>query len=119
MPLHSWVNMDAKKDIDRNAVIKVVDVKTGKGINDYLDLVEYNKEHLAGISGVNFRRLQKNRKRQPFFVGCSIQGLWWFRIFGYGIHCRRIADYRLLFSERLGYTRGLTIRGWYIKFIKP
>ena len=105
--------------MDRNDVIKVVDVETGKGINDYLELVEYNQKHLANLSGVNLRVLQEKRKRQPFFQGCSIQGLWWFRIFGCGIHCRRIADFSLLFSERLGHTKGLTIRGWYIKFIKP
>ena len=105
--------------MNRNDVIKVVDVKLGKGINDHLDLVEYNKKYLANLSGVSLRRLQENCKKRPFFHGCAIQGSWWFRIWGYGIHCRRIADYRLLFSERLGYTKGLTVRGWYIKFIKP
>ena len=100
-------------------LIKVVNAELGQGINDHLELVEYNKQYLANISGVPLGRLRKNKKRRrPFFQGCSLRGVWWFRILGYGIHCRHIATYRLLFLERLGYTKGLKVRGWYIKFIK-
>ena len=41
----------------------------------------------------------------------------WIRIFGVGILWKR-RKYKL-FSERNGYTKGLTIGDWFIKFLKP
>jgi len=51
-------------------------------------------------------------------IGYSEKGLWWFRIFGYGLHWKRISEHNLLFSERNGY-RGLKINNWFFKILKP
>lgn len=43
----------------------------------------------------------------------------WFRIFGYGIAGKDTRVWRLLFSERLGYTKTLRISNWSFKILKP
>jgi hypothetical protein len=46
------------------------------------------------------------------------KGLWWFRIFGYGLCCKDITIYPLLFSERTGRRKFLRIGRWIIKWLK-
>jgi len=45
-------------------------------------------------------------------------GLGWFRIFGYGLKWKNIKHRPLLFSERHGYTKGITIMNWRISTLK-
>lgn len=44
-------------------------------------------------------------------------GLWWFRLFGYGVRGKRIAAHPLLFSERVG-GAGLRLAGWHFLFLR-
>ena len=46
------------------------------------------------------------------------KGMWWFRIFGYGLHCKDVKIYPLLFSEREGHKKYLKIGRWIIKWLK-
>ena len=46
------------------------------------------------------------------------KGIWWFRIFGYGIHWKNINIYPPLFSERYGYSKKLKIGFWYFGILK-
>ncbi len=54
----------------------------------------------------------------PAWCSYRRDGIGWFRIFGYGIHWKDTRRHRLLFSERNGYTRALTIRGWRFRLLK-
>lgn len=47
------------------------------------------------------------------------KGLWWFRIFGYGVHWKSLKTHPLLFSERYGYTKKLLIGNWCFGILKP
>ena len=51
--------------------------------------------------------------------GYKEKGLWWFRIFGYGIKAKNTRTHMLLFSERHGYSCGMCIGHWYFGFLKP
>ena len=44
-------------------------------------------------------------------------GIFWFRIFGYGITFKDTTKYALLFSERYGYTKSLRLGKWYIRIL--
>ena len=45
-------------------------------------------------------------------------GFFWFRLLGFGICIKDTTKHKLLFSERYGYTGGLKIGKYYIKFLK-
>lgn len=49
----------------------------------------------------------------------SIKGMWWFRIYGYGICWRNTQKHGLLFSERNGFKKVLNIRNWVFEWLKP
>ncbi len=38
----------------------------------------------------------------------------WFRIFGYGLKYKNISIHKLMFSERNGFSKGITIGNWRI-----
>lgn len=46
-------------------------------------------------------------------------GAGWFRLFGYGIYWRDIRKNKMLFSERMGYSRVLKIGSFMVKFLTP
>ena len=64
---------------------------------------------LPGFGGWHFRFL--------FFCGYYVRGLWWFRIFGYGLRWKRISMHPLLFSER-ELSHGLKFGNWHLAFLK-
>jgi hypothetical protein len=45
------------------------------------------------------------------------KGARWFRIFGFGLQWKNTTIHPLLFSQRNGYTRGITIGKWWIGFL--
>lgn len=45
-------------------------------------------------------------------------GLGWFRIFGIGLHWKDITRHRLLFSQRYGYKKAITIGKWRFEILK-
>ncbi len=47
--------------------------------------------------------------RKPFSY-YHTPGLFWFRIFGKGIHVKDVSRHRLMFSEREGYTNFWAVR---------
>ena len=49
---------------------------------------------------------------------CYYQGIFWFRIFGWGLHIRPKKGYVPLFSERYGYTKPLYIGPLRIELLK-
>lgn len=50
----------------------------------------------------------------------ATKGLLWFRVFdGYGLHIKDITRHPLIFSERMGITRRVSIGKWSIKLLKP
>ena len=53
------------------------------------------------------------------FSSYNSNGMLWFRIFGYGLSIKNMDIHRLLFSERLGYTKTLRIGKWSIKWLNP
>lgn len=53
------------------------------------------------------------------FCGYKTDGMFWFRVFGYGLHGKNIAKHELTFSERNGYQKRFTIGSWSFKFLKP
>lgn len=46
-------------------------------------------------------------------------GMFWFRVFGYGLHIKDTTRHALLFSERYGHTKKLLIGKWCIKVLVP
>jgi hypothetical protein len=46
-------------------------------------------------------------------------GLWWFRVFGYGLHAKDVRRHPLLFSERRGLTRALRLGPWRVGALTP
>jgi len=54
-----------------------------------------------------------------WLCGYKQKGMFWFRVFGYGISGKDINIHRLLFSEKYGYRKGIQIRRWRFHFIKP
>jgi hypothetical protein len=53
------------------------------------------------------------------FSKFSKDGLFWFRIFGYGITGKDVRKHRLYYSERHGYQKFLKIGNWYFKWLTP
>jgi hypothetical protein len=51
-------------------------------------------------------------------AGYRGHGLWWFRIFGYGLHWKDTRIHPLIFSERNGLTKTLQIGHWSFKWLK-
>ncbi len=47
-----------------------------------------------------------------------MKGMFWFRIFGYGFHCKDTNIHPILFSERNGYTKHWYFCKWSMKFLK-
>jgi hypothetical protein len=56
--------------------------------------------------------------REVIFCGYREEGLWWFRIFGVGIHWKDVRTHKPLFSERNGLTWHLRIGHWSFGFLK-
>jgi hypothetical protein len=54
----------------------------------------------------------------PRFCWYREKGMWWFRIFGYGIHYRNIRLHPPLFSDREGITKVLKISNHWFKLLK-
>ena len=54
--------------------------------------------------------------KRKFFYFYRQKGLWWFRIFGYGISWKSLKYHNLLFSERIG-KRGFRIGRWMFHFL--
>jgi hypothetical protein len=50
------------------------------------------------------------------YAGDKKYGLWWVRIFGYGLSLKAPWAKRL-FSERNGYTKAITIKGWSLSYL--
>jgi hypothetical protein len=48
----------------------------------------------------------------------KIDGLLWFRIFGYGLHFKDITKHKLMFSERISKRKRLMIGFYLIKILK-
>jgi hypothetical protein len=44
-------------------------------------------------------------------------GMFWFRLFGYGLAIKNIIQHKLLFSERYNYSFGIKIKNYYIRFL--
>jgi hypothetical protein len=45
-------------------------------------------------------------------------GFGWFRIFGIGLHWKDIAHHRLLFSQRNGHKKSITLGNWRFEFLE-
>ena len=54
----------------------------------------------------------------PILCGYREKGLWWFRIFGYGIHYKNTKLHLVLFSERTGRRRKLKLGRHHFGFLK-
>jgi len=52
--------------------------------------------------------------KNPIFTFNYKGGLGWFRIFGYGLKIKDTTKYDLLYSERNGYSKAITIGRWRI-----
>lgn len=52
------------------------------------------------------------------FASFSKKGFGWFRLFGKGIKWKDITKNQLLFSERYGYSKGITIGKWRISLLE-
>ena len=55
---------------------------------------------------------------KSIFSFYKIDGLLWFRLFGYGLHIKDITKHELIFSERIGKRNGLLIGFYVIKILK-
>ena len=53
-----------------------------------------------------------------FWSGYSTDGLWWFRIFGVGFSGQDITKHRLLFSQRYGYKKAITLGKWRFEYLE-
>lgn len=53
-------------------------------------------------------------------VWCSYydDGIGWFRFFGRGLAIKDVTRYPLLFSQRYGYDKAITIGKWRISYVK-
>jgi hypothetical protein len=58
-------------------------------------------------------------RQYGIFCCCKANGLFWFRVFGYGLHFKNIKKRFLLFSERNGYRKRLQIGNWSIRTLVP
>ena len=47
------------------------------------------------------------------------KGLFWFRIFGYGLHIKDTKRHQLMFSERNGLTKYWKVGVWIVRVLKP
>ena len=47
----------------------------------------------------------------------SEEGLWWFRVFGVGLHFKDTSTRTMYFSERNGYWKSVRLGRWFIKFL--
>lgn len=54
-----------------------------------------------------------------WICGYKKKGLFWFRIFGYGLQGKDTHTHALLFSERYGYRKGFYIGRWIFHFLTP
>jgi hypothetical protein len=61
---------------------------------------------------------QRTYRYGPFSAMIAT-GLYWFRLFGYGLHIKDMTRYRLLASEHLGFRRRLVIGPWSIRLLTP
>jgi len=57
--------------------------------------------------------------KHKFFSSFHGGGMFWFRIFGYGICCKDLRKWNKLFSERHGYTKTIDVKNWSFTFLKP
>ena len=51
--------------------------------------------------------------------GYRCKGLWWFRVYGYGIHYKNTRYHRPLFSERNGLRKKLKLGRYWFGALKP
>jgi hypothetical protein len=58
-------------------------------------------------------------KNHRTLEGEKVPGLFWFRVFGYGIHGKDVRKHTLLYSERSGSTCRLQIGQWSFRWLKP
>lgn len=56
-------------------------------------------------------------KLSSIFCYYKTNGLFWFRILGYGLSFKDITIRDLMFSERYGYSKFLLIERWIIHFL--
>lgn len=52
------------------------------------------------------------------FSMCYHNRFGWIRVFGYGIKFKDVSIYGLMFSERLGISKGIQIGKWRVGFLK-
>lgn len=52
-----------------------------------------------------------------YLYGHSSKGMWWFRLFGYGIHAKDTSIHDLSFSERCGHRKRLVLGNWSFRFL--
>lgn len=52
-----------------------------------------------------------------YLYGHNSKGMWWFRLFGYGIHAKDTNLHGLMFSERNGYRKRLVLGNWSLRFL--
>ena len=55
----------------------------------------------------------------PVFCYHRCKGLWWFRVFGYGLHYKNVRLHPPLFSERHGFRRKLKLGRFYFGGLRP
>lgn len=58
-------------------------------------------------------------KKFPIFCGYKAHGFWWFRIYGYGVRFKNLKYVGLMFSERHGSVKTITIFNFNFKLLKP
>jgi len=61
---------------------------------------------------------KKTNILKNIFYYYNKDGLFWFRLFGYGISIKDLNKQRLYFSERYGYTKHLIIGNYSVAILK-
>lgn len=67
----------------------------------------------------DFPDMDIRRYRWRFIVAVWTPGIFWFRVFGYGVHMKDTTRHRLLFSERNGFCWRLVIGRWSFRLLIP
>ena len=70
---------------------------------------------------LNYEWIQTNQRMYQYgpFSAMTAPGIYWFRLFGYGLHIKDMTRYRLLASEALGLRRRFVIGPWSIRVLTP
>ena len=85
------------------------------------------KTRSVGMTGI---RICKSCKQTPWdspdvkqwsinkhLHGYIKKGMWWFRLFDYGIHAKDLRIHDLSFSEREGYRKRLVLGNWSLRLL--